>query len=435
MRKKTRGGSRQPRKTGSDRAQDAVSVSRLLARARELGAIGRLGNGIHRLALTPQETRAKELVAGWLLEIGFTCALDRIGNLICLPPRPPSLLTGSHLDTVPGGGAYDGALGLLVAAEAASAASDAGVEPAFAIVGWTGEEGTRFGRTLLGSSFYAGLLRPEEFDRRDEDGVTLRRAMEKLDSRLPRTKELVPAIASYLEIHMEQGSRLWRQDLPLGIVTSIVGITHLGVRIMGRADHAGACDWPERRDALIGASEVAIAVESLAKLTRGEIMATVGRMTVDPGTQNVIPGAAALTVDVRSASPSSRDDWISRFNLRLEEICESRSLSCGLTTYDEVPSATLDLRIRKTLALTVADIGVRPFEMVSRAGHDAQAISVSGVPTGMLFVRSSGGSHNADEHVTDEDMALAARALLAYLPRAPTGPKSSPASRRKLSSD
>jgi len=425
MGEKPSGGRGQPRDRESQRAQEAVSVSRLLARASELGAIGRLRNGIHRLALTPQETQAKELVAGWLSEVGFTCALDGIGNLICLPPRPPALLTGSHLDTVPGGGAYDGALGLLVAVEAASAASDAGVEPRFAVVAWTGEEGTRFGRTLLGSSFCAGILRPEDFDRRDDDGVTLRRAMEILETRLPRTNGSVP-FRSYLEIHMEQGSRLWRHDLPLGIVTSIVGITHLGIRVTGRSDHAGACDWPERRDALTGASEIALAVETLARLTEGEIMATVGRMTVDPGVQNVIPGKAALTVDIRSTSEPSRDMWTSRLNERLREICLRRSLSYELTAYDQVPSAALDLNIRRALALAVADVEVRPFEMVSRAGHDAQAIAGSGVPTGMLFVRSNGGSHNSEERVTDADMVLAAQALLAYLPRAPGGPALEP---------
>jgi acetylornithine deacetylase/succinyl-diaminopimelate desuccinylase-like protein len=315
----------------------------VLERLEELYAIG------DRIGYSAEEDLAHELASGWMRDAGLDVFVDEAGNLLGrLPGEGREVWTGSHLDTVPAGGRFDGALGVV-----------AGIE---AVV--------RAGRPGLGVAVF----------RDEERGCAGSRALK----RLPE---------AFVELHIEQGPVLLRADVPLGVVTGIVGYARAEVVFEGSAGHAGTTPMDAREDALVEAAEYVLRVRDAP---RGAEVATVGWIEVEPGAPNVVPGRVSLTVDVRSP------DGVARL---VEEL--------GLQPRTIVEPVQMSEAVRDTLKYQVQGHGLPVLELHSGAGHDAGILAAAGVETGMLFVRSLNGgvSHSPDELSSEEDIALAVDVL------------------------
>jgi allantoate deiminase len=401
---------------GIERALAAVSAERIAERIEALAAIGRdPAEGLTRLAFTAEEQRARELVRSWLEPLGYRCGQDDAGNLHCLTGVEPRVLVGSHLDTVPRGGAYDGALGVVAAAEVAEALDAARAGLPLHVVAWTGEEGVRFGTALFGSAAASGLLSDEDWRRRDRDGASAAEAAaallgREIDPASPRLRD--GAVSAYLELHIEQGSRLERLGIPLAVVSAIVGLYHGTVTILGRADHAGAAPMGERKDALAAAAECVLAVEEVSAAAAGGAIATVGELHVLPGAKNVVPGSVSFSLDVRSVSATRRADLVAAIRDRIERVAARRDVEVAIEGIGESAEVPMTEAVAGALAAACERVGVDAPRLESFAGHDAQNLATAGVPTGMLFVRSTNGSHNPFEHADAGDAALGAKALL-----------------------
>jgi allantoate deiminase len=390
-----------------------IDRARLERRTTELSRIAGHGSSVSRLGLSADEQRARELVGGWLEARGATVRRDAAANLYArFPGEGETILVGSHLDSVPEGGRFDGALGVLCAVEAMESLVDAKIalRRPVEVVAWADEEGARFGVGLFGSTAAFGRLARGVADRRDRDGISIAEALRALGEQGdPAAAVRDPRkIAAYLELHIEQGPRLETAGVPLGIVSDIVGIYHARVTIRGRADHAGATVMTARADALAGAAEVVLAVEQIAG-ERTDSVGTVGEIAVRPGAKNVVPGECVFSLDLRAAR--DHDGLVEEVLAVVTRIASARGLEVTVDDLARVPATPLDRGIRDVLKRAAKSVGVDAPELVSGAGHDAQMPALSGVPTGMIFVRSTGGSHTPREFATIDDAALGAQAL------------------------
>jgi len=390
-----------------------IDRERLERRMTELARIGGRDTAVSRLGLSADEQRARDLVGAWLSKRGARVRRDAAANLFArFGGEGKVILVGSHLDSVPEGGRFDGALGVLCAIEAVESLVDAHVRlrRPVEVVAWADEEGARFGVGLFGSAAMFGHLASGIGDRRDRDGVSIAEALRALGERGdPVAARRDPAeLAAYLELHIEQGPRLERAGVPLGVVSDIVGIYHARVTIRGRADHAGATLMTARADALAAASEVVLAVERMAR-GRPDSVGTVGEIAVRPGAKNVVPGECVFSLDLRAAR--DHDGLVREVLASVTSIAGSRGVDASVDELARLPVTSLDPKIRDVLKRATRSIGVDAPELVSGAGHDAQSPALSGVPTGMIFVRSSGGSHTPREFAAVDDAALGAQAL------------------------
>lgn len=385
----------------------------MLERLERLYALGG-GAGANRPGLGAAEQAAHDLVAGWLEEDGFRVDVDAAGNLVGRLPgaRPdlPEVWTGSHLDSVPDGGRFDGALGVVGGLEAVSlAAAAAGErERTLAVVAFRDEEGCRFGRGLFGSRALCGLLAPDELEQRDAGGVSVRGALASLGLPPPDPAGwLDPPPAAFLECHVEQGEVLARRDAPLGVATAIVGVARGAAEFSGLARHAGTTPMDAREDALCAAAEFVLRLRDAARAVDGAV-ATVGRIEVEPGAVNVVPARARVSVDVRAPDRGRLDAVLAAVPEAHVHVTEPVPLAPGPTD---------------ALREAIAGAGLPPAELVSGAGHDAMVLAGAGVPTGLLFVRSlaGGASHCPEEETSGDDVALAVDALAAALRRLAAG--------------
>ena len=379
----------------------------------ELARIGGKGTAVSRLGLSADEQRARDLVSAWLTEKGATVRRDAAANLFArFGGEGQAILVGSHLDSVPEGGRFDGALGVLCAVEALQTLVDAKahLRRPIEVVAWADEEGARFGVGLFGSTATFGRLASGVGDRRDRDGVSIADALRALGEwGDPAAARRDPSeLFAYLELHIEQGPRLERAGSPLGVVSDIVGIYHARVTIRGRADHAGATVMTARADALAAASEIVLAVERIAR-GRLDAVGTVGEIAVRPGAKNVVPGECVFSLDLRAAQ--DHDGLVGEVLAAVAGVASARSVEASVDELAHVPVTALDPRIRDVLKKAARSVGVDAPELVSGAGHDAQNPALSGVATGMIFVRSSGGSHTPREFASVDDAALGAQAL------------------------
>ena len=390
-----------------------IDPGRLERRTAELARIAGRGTSVSRLGLSADEQQARDLVAGWLVARGTQVRRDGAANLFArFPGTGEAILVGSHLDSVPEGGRFDGALGVLCAVEAVESLVDARVKMRrpIEVVAWADEEGARFGVGLFGSAAAFGRLAPGVGDRRDRDGISIADALRALGEQGdPTSARRDPKeLAAYLELHIEQGPRLETAGLPLGIVSDIVGIYHARVAIRGRADHAGATVMTARADALAAAAEVVLAVEQIAG-ERPDSVGTVGEIGVRPGAKNVVPGECVFSLDLRAAR--DHDGLVQEVLATLMSIASARGVEATVDELARVPVTPLDPKIREVLQRATRSVGVEAPLLVSGAGHDAQNPALSGVPTGMIFVRSTGGSHTPREFASVDDAALGAQAL------------------------
>ena len=390
-----------------------IDRERLERRSAELSRIAGRGTSVSRLGLSADEQQARDLVGGWLAARGAEVRRDAAANLFArFPGQGETILVGSHLDSVPEGGRFDGALGVLCAVEAVESLLDAKVkmQRPVEVVAWSDEEGARFGVGLFGSTASFGRLARGIGDRRDREGISIGEALRALGEQGdPAAARRDPKeLAAYLELHIEQGPRLETAGLPLGIVSDIVGIYHARVAIRGRADHAGATVMTARADALAAASEIVLVVERIAR-GRPDSVGTVGEIAVRPGAKNVVPGECVFSLDLRAAR--DHHGLVRDVLDAVTEIAGARGVEASVDELARVPVTPLDPKIRDVLKRAARGVGVEAPLLVSGAGHDAQNPALSGVPTGMIFVRSTGGSHTPREFASIDDAALGAQAL------------------------
>jgi len=372
----------------------------------ELYAIGG-GPGANRPGLSAAEEEAHRLVECWMRDAGLETSRDAAGNLYGrlrgTRPELAEIWCGSHLDTVPSGGKFDGALGVVGALAAASAMEPR--ERTVTVVAFRDEEGWRFGGGFFGSRAATGRLPVGAYEQRDRDGITVGRALEELGYRgTPPDGPLAELPGAFLELHIEQGPVLADRSSPVGVVESIVGMAELGVVFEGRAGHAGTTPMRGRRDAGLAAAafQVAAAAEATAI---PDAVATVGRIFLEPGATNVIPRVARLVVDARAPD----DERVAELERRLRDAAERCAAEHGCTaTVSEsarVASVGTDPRVREVLA----DASGGAPALHSGAGHDAQILAAAGVPVGMLFARSLAGgiSHSPREETSPTDVEAA----------------------------
>jgi len=392
-----------------------VDPVRLEKRIGELSAIGGSGTSVTRLGLSPDEQQARDLVSAWLRARGATVRRDAAANVYGrFGDAGPAVLVGSHIDSVPEGGRFDGALGVLCAVEAVDALLDDGVRfrRPVEVVGWCDEEGARFGIGLFGSCAAFGRLPDGAAQRADRSGVSVADALRAIgESGDPTAAKREPAeLAAYLELHIEQGPRLAARGIPLGVVSDIVGILHARVVVRGRQDHAGATVMTAREDALTAAAEMVLAVEVAARALP-DAVGTVGEINVRPGAKNVVPGECVFSLDLRARSEETVERLARDVRVAIRRIGDARGVRSSIDVLSRVPAVPLDAGLRDLFLRSAKAVGVDAPELFSGAGHDAENAQLAGVPTGMLFVRSTGGSHNPNELATLDDAVLGARAL------------------------
>jgi len=348
----------------------------------------------------------------WLKSAGAEVRLDAAGNLRGLyaasESPAPKLVLGSHLDTVPNAGAYDGILGVVLAVSLIEALEGRRLPFAIEVVGFSEEEGVRFGTPFLGSRALVGRLDAELLNLRDSQGISVREAIEDFGlnpADVPHAA-LKNDVVAYLEFHIEQGPVLADLRRPLGVVEAIVGQTRGEFTFRGRANHAGTTPMHLRRDALAAAAEWILAVERTAQ-SDPELVATVGQIAAKPGATNVISGETQASLDVRHRSDEKRARVSEALRLEAEGIAARRGLSVRYKALLNQNAVTMDSFLTNQIDEAMRKVGCQPHRMVSGAGHDAMILAEK-VPAAMIFLRSPGGiSHDPAESVEIEDVAQA----------------------------
>ncbi|MDP8901386.1 MAG: Zn-dependent hydrolase [Actinomycetota bacterium] len=397
-----------------------VDGGRLWKRLRELAGIGRHEEGgVARLSFTPEERAAKDLVASYMREAGLAVREDAVGNLFGRKegsdPDAPAVLIGSHVDSVRNGGDFDGPLGVLGGIEVLETMGEEGVETErpVEVVAFTDEEGARFSLGMIGSRALTGALSQEDLRHEDHEGVSISEAMLSAGLDPARVGEAIrPArtLAAYLELHIEQGSVLEREGLPVGVVTGIAGPVWLRLSLSGEAGHAGTTPMGARRDALAAAAEVVGIIEEEAAAT-GSTVGTVGQIGARPGGINIIPGRVDLSLDLRDIDEAARDGVEGRIRERAGEACGRRGIGLEFEEIQRLPPAPCSGEIRAAIAAACEGEGIRPFPLLSGAGHDGMHVAEL-CPMGMIFVRSKGGiSHNPKEWSSPEDCEAGCKVL------------------------
>ena len=363
-------------------------------------------DGWTRAPWTPELRAAEQLVIDAAVAGGMVCEHDPAGNLWITDPNAPAdglIAVGSHLDTVPKGGAFDGLLGVVGGLVAVLALRAAGVpnQERLAVISFADEEGSRFNTPCFGSRTMVGTFGDEVADAKDKDGISIRDVGPK---RPADAAGLQRRIAAYFEIHVEQGLALDPADISLGIATSLSARGRWEWQVVGEANHAGTTPMAGRRDALVRAAEFVLAVQRTAVAHEGSV-ATVGRITPWPGGTNVIPGRCSGTLDVRALNNATRDAVVQSLVEEFPDIVVEHKSTDDAAIFD--PTLIADLHAAAN------ELGVSSMDLPSYAGHDAGTLALAGVPSVMIFTRSPNGiSHNPAEH-SDESVCLDAVAVLA----------------------
>jgi N-carbamoyl-L-amino-acid hydrolase len=398
---------------------DGARVNRHLS---ELSRFGRNPQGgVTRLAFSPEDVAAREFVLGLMREAGLEVRIDAVGNLLgrrdgTVRGLPP-LVFGSHIDSVPEGGNYDGDVGSMAAIEVAQALHEKGYRsrhPLLVAI-WCDEESG-----LTGSAGFVGNLPPERLGVAGRDGATLAERMRRIGGdpdRLAEARHEKGSVAAYLELHIEQGGTLDEAGIPIGVVEGIVGIRHYEVTFAGFANHAGTTPMDRRRNALLAASELVLAVDRIVRSVPGRQVGTVGRLGVRPGAPNVVPGEVRLTVELRDLSMETIDTLWSRIEAEAKAIAARTGTSFSFEAEPANVAALTDPRMRAVVAEAAEALGLRHRSLPSGAGHDAQELARI-APIGMIFVPSAKGiSHSPLEFTGPQDVENGANVLLQALLR------------------
>lgn len=399
-------------------ADQHTTAARILERCDALAQLSSMTGGICRTYLGAEHQAANEQVRTWMHAAGMTVRIDAAGS-ICgrfgnPDPDAPTLLIGSHLDSIPDAGRFDGILGVLMGIEVAEALDAATLPFAIEVIGFAEEEGVRFGTTLMTSRACAGTWDDAWLALTDADGVTLADALrgfgldpDNINARCSRAGQ---NLIGYLEAHIEQGPVLEAMGLPLAVVTSIAGAKRLQVVIDGMAAHAGTMPMNMRKDALAAAARAITAIEDAAN-AHG-VVATVGQIHSEPGGVNVVPGRCTFSIDIRAGADQARDAALDAALAEIQSICTKRGLQLDVTTLHAASGAACDTELQAAIAAGIKHTGTAVHTMESGAGHDAMALADI-CPVGMLFIRCKDGiSHHPDEHVTASEVRYAMAAFL-----------------------
>jgi allantoate deiminase len=396
--------------------QASPAAGRVLRRLEELFAIG-AREGANRPGLSPAEQQAHDLAAGWMTEAGLEVSVDAVGNLIGRArgsvPDLPEIWTGSHFDTVPNGGRFDGALGVVAGLEAVVAASSEPHARTIAVIAFRDEEGWRFGQGYFGSRALCGRLDADELQVRDASGTSIGQALAALGLPPPdlpsRGRSTGPLPGAFVELHIEQGNTLAERGLAVGVVSEIAAMAGLTVRFSGERGHAGGTAMTERRDALLAAARFVLGAHSLAR-SDARWRATVGELTVHDPAANVIADDVTVAVDARAQSDECLDSLIGQLRGAAAESARQAGCEWGATLTWQEPTVTMTPAVTGVLAAAAGHQAADNIATASWAGHDAGILATAGVPVGMLFVRA-GLSHSPQETADATDIAAAVRTL------------------------
>ncbi len=405
-------------------AEFQKAAAQVMGRCDALGEITDEPGRITRTFLSPATKAAHELVGGWMREAGLEVRIDAAGNVIGrregAAEGAKTFVIGSHLDTVPNAGKYDGILGVMAGIAVAELTRGMALPFALEVVAFSEEEGVRFGKPYIGSHAYAGTLDVEWLELKDREGVTVEEAVRGFGLDPAPLRSLTPRtdLLAYLEIHIEQGPILESKNLATGIVTGIAAQSRMTLEITGRAAHAGTTPMESRNDALACAAEIILAIEQIGQ-TKIPGVATVGRIGAFPNASNVVPELVRISVDVRNELESQQHDAMVLVLEAAEGIAKRRGLKFSVPIRADFPPVTMNgasLLLNNTSRDfkgiehgfgSVKGTHVRPLILASGAGHDA-AVLAAVAPAAMLFVRSPGGvSHSPSESVLTSDVRIA----------------------------
>lgn len=372
-----------------------------------------------RTYLSPPFHDVHAFLGAWMHRLGMTSHVDAAGNLRGLHssglPHAPRLLIGSHIDTVPNAGAYDGVLGVVIALTLIENLAET-LPYDIEVVAFSEEEGVRFSVPFIGSRALIGDIDHDLLQKTDKYGTTLTATIEAfgLDAAKIPDAVLHPDTFAFVEFHIEQGPVLENLNLSLGVVEAIAGQSRYELTFHGKANHAGTSPMHLRHDALAGAAEWILAVEREAQNTPG-LVATVGRIESLPGATNVIPGEVRVSLDIRHASDPIRLAALDRLLEEAAQIAASRSLTLDVLQQFHSSAIPMNSTLASVLEAGALATGYRPHRMASGAGHDVMVLARR-LPAAMLFLRSPGGiSHHPDESVLVEDVQAALEAGLYFL--------------------
>jgi beta-ureidopropionase / N-carbamoyl-L-amino-acid hydrolase len=400
-----------------------INSDRLRESLEALSQFGRNPEGgVSRVAWSSPDIEARRFVIDTLMaRAGLKVRIDPAGSIYGRRDgkdgSAPVILFGSHIDSVPKGGNFDGDVGSMAAIEIMRTLHEKKIETRHPLecVIWSNEEGVHYGRGLFGSRATVGEFEPGEFEERDEAGVHIRDAVRGIGGDLARIREALRKpgeIAVYLELHIEQGGLLDHAGVPIGVVEGIVGINRYHVRVKGFANHAGTTPMPERRDALVAASQLIIAVREETVREPGRQVGTVGKLSVAPGAPNIIPGEVELVIELRDLSLEKVEAIFARIQSRANEIARSSGTSIEIQRTSTHKPALATGWVREAIEREAAALGLKTMILPSGAGHDAQMLARI-APMGMIFVPSVKGiSHSPQELTRWEDAANGCEVLL-----------------------
>jgi len=408
--------------------ETTTRAGEVIARCLRFASFSEDPNSTRRPFLSPPMRNCHRELARWVEPLGAQVQIDAAGNFRgvypAAQPDAPRLLIGSHLDTVPNAGAYDGTLGVVLAVALLEELRGRRLPFGIEVVGFSEEEGVRFGTPFIGSRALVGRLDQELLNLCDARGISVRKAIEEfgLNPRDIPHAELSSDTLGYLEFHIEQGPVLEELNLPLAAVEAIAGQTRLEFTFLGHANHAGTTPMHLRRDAIAAAAEWISAVERAAQEVPG-LVATVGKIEAKPGVTNVIAGEARLTLDVRHPSDEVRIRAVGDLTRQAQAIATRRGLSVQHGTLLSQDAVAMDTFLVGEIEQAIVKTGSKPHWMASGAGHDAMILAEK-VPSAMIFLRTPGGiSHDPTESVAQEDVEKAIECGLHLLDRLAASPQ------------
>ena len=402
-----------------------VNAARLREHLEALSVFGRpaggsFADGVSRVAYSDADVAGRAYVMRLMAAAGLKPRIDAAGNIFARregsEPALPPVLFGSHIDSVPEGGNFDGDVGSLAAIEVIQTLQETGLTTRrpLEIVVWQNEEGFAYNNGLCGSRAAAGHLDEGELEL-VWNGVKKADAIRKIGGNPDRIGEarLKPgSFHCYLELHIEQGGTLDQAAVPIGVVEGIVAIDRYDVEIRGFANHAGTTPMPERRDALLAASRLVVAVNETARREPGRQVGTVGQLSLSPNAPNIVPGLVRMTIELRDLSSAKIARLADQIRAATHEISEQTGTEIAMRPAAHHPEALADPQVQKSIEASCAKLGLASRRLPSGAGHDAQMMALLG-PMGMIFVPSIGGvSHSPKEFSRWEDCARGADVLL-----------------------
>jgi beta-ureidopropionase / N-carbamoyl-L-amino-acid hydrolase len=396
-----------------------IDADRLWASLMETAAIGGTAKGgINRQTLTAEDGMVRAWFKREAEALGCRVTIDEVGNVFALRRGRHAGLApialGSHLDTQPTGGKFDGNLGVLGALEALRTLVAAGYETnaPLVVVSWTNEEGARFAPAMLGSGVFAGVYRRADADAvRDRDGIRFGDALEAIGWRGEVRAGAMP-LSAYLELHIEQGPILEAEDKAIGVVIGAQGIRWYEATITGRESHAGTTPMPRRADAFVACARLALQVQAIALAHKPAAVGTVGRVEVEPNSPNVVPGVARMTIDLRHHDDDALEAMERGLHATIEEIALDDKVDIALKKLHDVAATKFDADCIAAVRSGAEALGLSHRDIISGAGHDAVHLSKV-TPTAMIFVPCKDGlSHNEAESATLEHCAAGAQVLL-----------------------